>query len=435
MRFYSRENGKISWQKPRVLSLLYLVRDLIIFVLPMKRLPRFLTKLLYGISPRFVFFVHARRTEDTYVGLPILSLIRRYLGKKIFLMVLTWLPPMVLGTVKSPMGVDGFIVTGGGILPEQIFLTRKASLKKAVQAILFSSKICERGAIFGLGGLWPMVTRRGLALVPFAKRYQMVVTNGHSGTLLSLYLSIQRIAEISEIPLEELKVMILGVGKMGASLAKVLYGKVAAISLVDVNEKRLETLERKLKEAVSATDIFKFLNKEDVGDLRNLFESNHIVACTTSNVRRILRPSDIPSKSVIIDDSRPEAIPRNLDRGSIVLEGGLLKVRGLKQEFNFGFGMDENVFGCLAESFMLAASRDGGLFNTLGDVESSKFAKLMEKAHELGVTVGDFRCRYLSIHPETIASTLHAKTDLATTIPFKKVCWLLKTEELLGIEA
>ncbi|MBI1976429.1 MAG: hypothetical protein HYS56_02860 [Candidatus Omnitrophica bacterium] len=420
----------MAWQNPHFLSVIFFLRDVIIFILPVKRLPRVLVKLLYGISPRFVFLVHARRTEDTYVGLPILSVLRRILGKKIFLRILSWVPPLVLGTVKTPQGVNGLIVTGGGLLPEVIFLKKKASLKKAVQCLIFSAKLCERNSVFGLGGLWPMVTRRGFALVPFAKKYEIVITNGHCGTLMSLYLSIQKMASLSEIPIEKLKVMILGVGKMGANLARALYGKVASITLVDVNEKRLGNLEKKLRENIAETDIFKFLNREEVGKLSALFENNHVIVCTTSNVKRVLRPSDIPINSIIIDDSRPEAIPRDLNQKGVVLEGGLLKIRGLKQGFNFGLGLDDNVFGCLAESFILAVDGIRKISNTLGEVSIENFNKMIEYADALGISAGDFKCREQLIDPQTIISLLRTKTNLAATIPFKKVCWLLKVDDL-----
>ncbi len=434
MKFYARERGKIAWQNPRVFSLFYFLRDAIVFLLPIGKLSHQLVKLLYGVSPQFIFLVHARRTEDTYVGLPILSLVRRMLGRKVFFNILQWLPPLVLGTIKTSQGIHGLVVTAGGILPEHIFLKKKASLKKAVQALVFSSKLCKKNSIFGIGGLWPMVTRRGLGLVPFAKKHQMVITNGHCGTLMALYFSIEKIAEISNTPLEKLKVIILGVGKMGANLAKVLYGKVAAITLADVNEKRLENLEQKLKEAISSTDIFKFLNRQEVGTLNDLFKNNHIVICTTSNVRRILKPEDIPAGTLILDDSRPEAIPRNLNKKSIVLEGGLLRIKGLKQEFNFGMGIDENVFGCLAESFLLAADKERLIFNVVGDVGIENFRKMVELAKKFGVQVGDFKCREHTIDPSEISRIVQEKVNLDATIPFKKVCWLLKVEDFLGVD-
>lgn len=430
MKFYTRERGNISWQNPLVSSTICLIRDWLLSLVPIPRLPKILVKLIYGVDPKFVFYLHPRRTEDLYVGFPILSFIRRVLGKKLFLRFLSMTRPVVLDYVKAEKGVEGLVIASL-VLPADIIKRTKQSLRLTIHALFLASKICGPGVVFGLGGLWPMATRRGLAVDRFARRKGVIVTNGHCGTLLSLYSSIQRIAQVSGFPLEDMKIMVLGVGKMGANLVKVLYGKVASITMVDTNEKRLDILEKKLKETISETDIFKYTNKSDTGSLRSLFEKNHVVICMTSNVRRILMPSDIPANIIIIDDSRPEAIPRDLNHNGIVLEGGLLKIKGLKQRYNFGIGLDENTFGCLAESFVLAACRERGFLPSLGDVSLANFEKMLEVSQDVGVSTGDFKTRDRIISDEIISHVLLEKDKLRHTLSFKHVCWLLKTEDLL----
>jgi predicted amino acid dehydrogenase len=429
MRFYSRQKGRITWQNPRIASTIYLLRDLVISFLPLIKLPKFLVKILYGVEPSFVFYVHPRRTEDIYVGFPILAFIRRILGKDLFLKLLPLLPPVVLGTIKTERGVHGLVLTSF-VLPSDIMKRTKQSLKLAVRALFFASKICRQGTVFGLGGLWPMATRMGLTVDRFAKQKKIVVTNGHCGTLIALYLAVQRISQISKFPIEDIKVMILGVGKMGTNLVRVLYGRVASITMVDTNEKRLDILEQKLKTVITETNIFKYTNKNDIVTLRNHLEKNHGVICTTSNIRRILKPSDIPPNTILIDDSRPEAIPRDLLNHSIVLEGGLLKVKGIKQKYNFGIGIDDNVFGCLAESYLLAASKDKELVPFLGDVPLSNFERMLQISQELGISAGDFKCKDKTIPDGVLTRILSEKENLRHTIPFRRVCWLLRTEDI-----
>ena len=154
---------------------------------------------------------------------------------------------------------------------------------------------------------------------------------------------------------------------MGENLARILYGKVATISLVDINEMRLSLVEEKLKKTMSETDIQKYTNRDDFGGMKEVLENNHILVCTTSNVRRILKPEEIPDNCIIIDDSRPEGIPRELKGNRVVLEGGLMKISGIVQNYDYGFGIDENVFGCLAESFLLASGLSKSLTFTLGE--------------------------------------------------------------------
>ncbi len=433
MKFYSREDGRITWRSSRILSIFCLLRDLGVSLLPFPRIPTSLVKILYGVEPSFIFYVHPRRTEDIYIGFPILSLVRRIVGRNLFLRLLPILPPIILGSIKVGGEVHGLVISSF-VLPIDIMKRTKQSLKLTIRALFLASKLCKGGSVFGLGGLWPMATRRGLAIDRFAKQKNIVVTNGHCGTLMSLYLAVQRLSQISKFPLSDMKVMVLGVGKMGANLVRVLYGKVASITMVDTNEKKLDLLEEKLKATITETDIFKYDNKNDVETLKNLLEKNHVVICTTSNVRRILRQSDVPPNTIFIDDSRPEAIPRDLPNRSVVLEGGLLKIKGIKQKYNFGIGIDENVFGCLAEAYILAASRDKKLSPSLGDVPLSNFEKMLQVSQELGVSTGDFKCKDRIIPDDVLVRILLGKGNLRHTIPFKHVCWLLKTEELLPIE-
>ena len=160
----------------------------------------------------------------------------------------------MVSIIRTPQNINGFVISSFS-LPEIFLKQRKMALREAVRGLYFGSKIVPKGAIFGLGALWPMVTRRGLSLKHFAQARDIVITNGHCGTLISLFLSIRKIADISGMRLEDLKIAILGVGKMGENLARILYGKVATISLVDINEMRLSLVEEKLKKTMSETDI------------------------------------------------------------------------------------------------------------------------------------------------------------------------------------
>jgi len=426
MQFYKKEEKIISWYRKPLRNFILLIRDSFVFLLPSKRLPRFLIKLLYGINPKFVFFVHPRRKEDIYFALPFLVPVRKILGRRRFLKIISFFPPFILDIVRTRQGVNGFVVANLCI-PEILLNDRKKSLQNTIRSLSFSSKILQKNGVFGLGGLWPMVTRRGLALTKHSKHRGIRVTNGHCGTLCSLFLTLQRLAFLGGIPFEDLKVAILGAGKMGENLARALYGKVAALTLVDINEARLDTVKRNLENLMAKTDIQKYNNQNHFGGIGRVFSNNHVGVCTTSNLTRILRPEDIPLNTIVIDDSRPEGMPRQGNKDSVaVLEGGLMKVRGLRQSYNFGFSTGENVFGCLAESFMLAAAEGQTLSPTLGKVDFENFEKMKLACKQLGVTIGDFKCQHNDIKTEKLVTILKNKGNLSSTIPFKKVCWVLK---------
>lgn len=425
MQYYKKDKAGKLWQRDQFAAILFLIRDFIVFILPVRRLPAFVVDLLYGVRPKFIFFVHARRLEDVYIALSFLVPIRKLLGKNLFLKLLRIFPPFVLDTIITQSGTNGLVVTSA-FLSEMLLNDRRLALKEGIRGLLFSSKIGDNGLIFGLGGLWPMVTRRGLALERYAKYRNVKVTNGHCGTLVSLYLTIMDLAKSAEIPSNEIKVVILGAGRMGTNLARSLYGKVAAITLIDINEVRLNKVEEILKETMANTDIQKYTNRNDTGEIKGIFASNHIGVCTTSNIRRVLMPEQIPDNTIIIDDSRPEAVPRHLGAGRIVLEGGLMKIKGVKQKYDFGFGIGENVFGCLSESYLLAADKTNNLKPTLGDVKLDNFSRMISACQQLDVNIGDYKCQAEVINKQRLIRILNSKKDLSATVPFKNICWLLK---------
>ncbi|RKY31128.1 MAG: hypothetical protein DRP74_05525 [Candidatus Omnitrophota bacterium] len=411
MQFYVKKNSGRTWYKNVTVSLFHLIRESIILSLPIRKFPSFIIKLLYGVIPEFIFFVHPRRTEDIYIGFPPSFLMRRFLGRKLFLKVFFKFPPFLLSTLKTRNGVNGLVISSP-ILPQIFFKDRKKTMEEALKGLQFASKITKKRSVFGLGGLWPMVTRRGLTLKNYAKEKNLVITNGHSGTLLSIFLTIKKISSLVNMPLERIKIVLLGVGKMGENLAQILWGKISSLTIVDINEFRINSTEKKLKNIPSVTELHKYTSNNGITTLKEILAKGHIIVCTTSNIRRIMKPEDVPEYSIIIDDSRPEAIPRNLSDNKIVIEGGLLKIPGLIQHYDFGFGIDDNVFGCLAETFLLASDPSKLLIPTIGKVDFKNFYKMAAACEVLNVRVGNFKCRDKIIKNKTVVSILRKKINL-----------------------
>ena len=134
MQYYKRETSGKPWHRNPMLSFFFLLRDLIIFLLPIKRLPRISAKILYGVDPKFIFFVHARRLEDIYIALPFLVPVRRLLGRAFFLKILRIFPPFTLGTIKTRQGIHGLVTTS--IFPSEILLKdRRLALKAGARGL------------------------------------------------------------------------------------------------------------------------------------------------------------------------------------------------------------------------------------------------------------------------------------------------------------
>lgn len=373
----------------RCLSFLNYVRDLFLFCWP-GRVPTRLKRFFLGCNPAFVFLVHPRRKEDVFKACSFFKPLRRVLGKR-FYHFLAFLPPVIIGRIELPHAMVGLVVTSTW-LPELLLSNRKGALKEARRCLQFASKLVNPWQPVGLGGWWPIVTRRGLALRRYSSALRATITNGHCGTLCSLVRSVEKISSISCIEMSELSILVLGVGKMGTNIAKVLMNKVKLISLSDKNPARLEKVLRELRSPSPSTAILKVENTPV--DLQYALQKHHFCICSISNVRRITQPDHLPQEVVILDDSRPEAFPRIYDRtrNIVVLEGGLMKIRGCHSNYDFGFGIGENVFGCLAEAYLLAlCGAKEKLLPTIGDVDRNNFLKMLSILDRYGISAGDFK--------------------------------------------
>jgi predicted amino acid dehydrogenase len=406
-----------KWQKRWYPSALSFLRDCLISILPFK-LPVFARRALFGFNPKFIFLVHPRRKEDIFIALPFFKFLRFLLPKAIRFKVIQAIPPFILGSLRTPNGVDGLVITTTK-LPEYLLSRRKGSIKEAYKSIRFASKLAERGAYFGLGGWWPMVTRRGLAIDRYAKRFNLNITSGHTGTLCSIVLSIQRIADLCELSLKDMRILVLGVGKMGSNVVQALYGSVKSIFIYDSNVMKVNRLENELTNSpvngnASAISRVNF----NIESLREAMIRSHVCISTTSNIRRILRPEEIPDNVLIIDDSRPEAFPRIMDdrKNILVIEGGLLKIMDSRQDYDYGFGKSGNVFGCLAETYMLSCDNGARLRPTLGNLDNNNFSVMMSLLKRYNVAEGDFKCSNLKGREDIILRIVRSKNLSSPTL-------------------
>ncbi|MBI2093806.1 MAG: hypothetical protein HYT88_03680 [Candidatus Omnitrophica bacterium] len=394
------------WRRGVTSSVCGYLRDLLIAFLPVRRIPRVLRIVLLGVDPKFVFLVHPRRKEDIYIAWPFAwpfrLLLRRY-----FYSWLRHLPPTILDVVKTPSGVNGVIVSSTW-LPDALIHNRKASLKEARKCIRFAVKLSRKGASLGLGEWWPFLTKRGEAVQKYAKDRGMQVTSGYCGTLCSLQLSANEIAKVSDLRLSELRVLILGVGKMGASIAQALVNEVGRISVFDKNRVKQERVLRELKLQRGKTVI---AGLESADQIPSALVECDFCICTTSNLNKILAANELPHGTIVLDDSRPEAVPRIYDkgRGILVLEGGLLKIQGVRMSYDFGFGNHEEVFGCLGETYMLACDGGKTLAPTVGDVDINNFHNMLGSRERLGVEAGGFRSGSIFVDPSDIAGIVKKK--------------------------
>lgn len=369
-----------------------LARDFLIHILPAKKLPLWFVDFLYGGRIDFIFLVHPRDTKDIYATIPGLAYGKKIIPEKTLRSLLALIPLYSVATVSGYGGVRGAVMSTS-FLPQVLFADREATLKELGRIVRFIRKLSRRSVYVGLAAWWPIVTNSGLAFKRFLNDDDaIIITNGHTATLLSIYLTVERIASVSAIPLSDLKVLILGAGRVGAACGRLLNGKVRSIGIVDTNEARGNTVRQELegngqKTAISvyvASDVFL------KHSLPHFLSEYDITICTASNTNYIIEDSAKLKECIIIDDSRPEAFPRVISEknAAVVIEGGLIKFTGIRVGADFGFGNSDNVFGCMAESIMLALDNMNSLKPTIGEVEFSNFSAMAGYCKERGITEG-----------------------------------------------
>lgn len=379
------------WQRGKLGSFFSYWRDFFILVLPVRSLPRFLVRWLYGFEPQFVFLCHPRAYQDIFIAAPFLKPIQFFFRKKNAYDFLLHVSPFVLNAIRTKYGVNGLVI-GQVTFPEILFKKRKSSIAVMKKSILLASKICKPGTILGLGGWLPMISKRGASLKKYAHSRGIILTNGHCGTSLSIYLTIEHIAQKANIGMRELRVAIIGAGKMGMNLIRILNGKVNHLTIIDIQPANFLRIRNEIIKNPLGTTFDTVLSSALAQDsLREALKLSHIGVCSTSSLRTILRLKDMPEGFIAIDDSRPEALPRDPKNERIILEGGLLKIPGTKTDYNYGFGEDDNVFGCLGEAFLLALDKENILVPTLGDVDLVNFWKMVEFCKRKNVSQGDLK--------------------------------------------
>ncbi len=403
---------RVRWQKGVLKSFCDYLRDILIACYPFRRLPRLARIFLLGVDPDFVFLVHPRRKEDIFIAWPFAKPARFLLGRNFYRWIQGF-PPTILDVIKTPHGVTGIIISSTW-LPESLIHNRTLALRNARKCLRFAARISRKKAYVGLGEWWPFLTRRGEAVRKYADLLGIRVTSGYFGTLCSLLLSTEKIAKISGVELSKLKVLILGVGKMGSLVARVITDKVEKITIFDRNRAKQDRVAFELSFNSNGGRKATISLVEDSSYLKTALQEHDLCICTTSNLRRLFKPEDLPENILILDDARPEAVPRIYDKEKriIVLEGGLLKIKDLKLHYDFGFGNDENVFGCLGETFILACDNGKTLIPTIGNSDLKNFWCMYAMLKNFSTQAGDFKSGQVAVNPQDIKSLIHNKRHL-----------------------
>ncbi len=357
----------------------------------------------------FVFFIHTRYVQDYQSVFPFLNGLKR-LSPKLYLKLIQHFPPCIIDHFDAENGLRGLLVSTP-LLPDTLMKERKRTEQELFKTKKLLDKYCAptpRKIVLGLGGWWPMVTKKGtLVKSIFAKGGGYRVTTGHTATVYSIVTTTMQLIEKSQIDRKRINIAILGCGNIGSHCAEFLLDWGVQVTLIDINQKKLRHLRRDFSHQYPKSHIHTALFTPK--RIKRVLDGCHMGICATSNVGSIISLQQIPKHFIFIDDSRPEAIPRaTLDDKRYTLEGGLLSVSGLRSRFNFGFGNDHNTLGCLAESFLLAwDSMDAQIVEeTVGRIDPNNFKLFASFCDLKGITPGAYKMGDLVIAEERLIHAL-----------------------------
>ena len=365
-----------------MLSILGIFRDLLMHIFP-KPIAALLTK-----SADFVFIIHPRHHADIFRQYPFLRFAPYWFNKWFSLHLWPVLGPVIEG-IKDR---DGKEITGRVIFcpltAHQLFKDLARARDRIRGAIFLGEKLSPK--VIGLGALSASVMRGKWDVLD---RVGALITSGSIFTSVLLRQESERLAERTRLKLKNATVAVVGAaGLVGSLVSKLLAERVGRLILVDRRLRIAADLGKKLgKKAEIPVEVTK--------DLAELRKADLIVAATNA-IAAVLDPVDLPPGSLIIDDSRPTSTPLDLMKlrpDVVVVEGGVIRLPGMKCSFDFGLISQDEIFGCLAETILLCQS---GMYERLhleGKTDLEMACELEKLSEELGYESAEFQWQGKSI--------------------------------------
>ena len=321
----------------------------------------------------FGFVIHPIAARHVTRAVPVL----RLLPKPLLRTVMKTIRPHRRGTVGPIRSANG-AETSGMFLIVPLLPRQMVSLPEdeVVERIVQAGRIAERNGagILGLGAYTAVVGGKGRTV---AERLDIPVTTGTSLTAWSV--------------LETLAALLPQRGLDPARSTLGIIGATGAVGMVCA---------RRLSRSFSRTLIngrrtTRLVNlKQTLGDTRVEIEPDpHVVArrsdvlvVTTSAPRVLLQPSELKSGAVVCDIS----VPPNIRAGTampdrtLIYHGGMVR---LPAEPRLSLDIDSPsgvVYGCLAETMLLALDRRRESFSLGEDIDPARVDEIGDVARRHG---------------------------------------------------
>ena len=346
--------------------------DFIINVLPKKIANKLSKKFLGKID--YCFLIHSRDYKDLYRRFPLLKVvpffILRFIGRHMF--------PIRAGFIYS-INKQGKkqrgVFVGSPMDAKDMNDNRELANVKVIRAAKFAEKLGVEH--IGLGALSASFTKNGIDV---DKAVDCHVTTGHS---LTAWVVSNNAIRIKGIAGKELTVAIVGAaGSMGSACFKILRDHFDKFILIDKNIDRLQNKIDTLDSAIVYSGT----------SLKNLKDADIVITVTNAPYSIIHNSEQLSKGTIIIDDAQPLNASKKVnskDRKTLVIEGGVCYLSGLKYNLNLGLMDAGDMFSCMGEVITLNAM--GSDYVTMGDTDKIRVLKVAEMSKGVGIEVSRFR--------------------------------------------
>ncbi len=278
------------------------------------------------------------------------------------------------------------------IINSDLYSDRPRLLEKSKNAILMAERLGAR--VVSLTGLIPSATSYGrdLQAIMSGERSQIQITTGHTTTVASVILSLQRLLDDSGRNIINERVAVLGLGSIGSLAIKLLLRiglMPRSIVLCDIEEKEpyLQQLKSQLMNQFGYSGSIEIYCANPTSLPGSFYAATLIIGAT--NVPDVLDVGQLGQGTLIIDDSGPhcfakdKAIARLMASKDILFtEGGVLESPGLmskmtyfpkqmtaafKDKYHQNFKSSPDITGCILSG--LLSVNHSLLKPTLGEVD------------------------------------------------------------------
>lgn len=344
--------------------------DFLINILPASLAKKF-SFIFFG-KLDYCFLVHARDYNDLYKKFPLLKYLpnsfTKFFGRILF--------PIRVGFIhmSHKKSVKGVFV-GSPMDAKDMLNDRALAEKKIIKAAKFAEKLGVR--YIGLGALNASLTKNGIRLV---NHLHCSVTTGHS---LTAWIVSQNAIAIQNLTNKRLTVAIVGAaGSIGSSCFKILKDHFDKFILIDKDLVKLKTrIDVNDKKILLCGDI-----------LSHIYQADIVITATNSPYAVIEDSSQLSEGTVVIDDAQPlnASVKVNSDqRKTLVIEGGVCHLDGLRYGLNLNFLDRGDMFSCMGEVLTLAALNSDLV--TIGDTNVEDIQRVAILAQSLNIERARFR--------------------------------------------